>query len=181
MIADHKRPDINAQPVFISALIHAGYRGATMLGMNTIGSRVKLLRKGRKMTQVALAKALGVTQPALSMIETGDTASLSGEMLAGICRELTTTPDFVLYGSGSAENFEAAMQVAEVTRIMHGLTAQAREALLSQARLVAKATNPPAPGAIALDNQSAEPKRSEQQRGQLLNPIIRSGRDRRQS
>lgn len=94
------------------------------------------------MTQTALSKALGISQGAVSMIETGETESLSGEVLAGLCRHLTTTPDFVLFGAGTAEDFESAMQIAEMTSIMHRLPPQAREALLSEARLVARATIP---------------------------------------
>src|SRR6476469_353105 len=111
----HKCADVSMQALNINALIFQNYRAGNMRGMNTIGSRVKLLRKGRQMTQEALAKAIGISQPALSMIESGATESVSGEVLAGLCREITTTSDFVLYGSGTVDDFESAMQIAEVT------------------------------------------------------------------
>jgi hypothetical protein len=53
-----------------------------------------------------------------------------------------TTPDFIMFGAGTDEAFEAEMQIAEVAQIMHLLPDQAREALLTEARLVARATLP---------------------------------------
>jgi transcriptional regulator with XRE-family HTH domain len=163
-----------------------------MGGMNSIGSRVKLLREGRRLTQKALAKAIRISQPALSMIETGATESLSGEVLAGLCRELTTTPDFVLYGSGSLDDFESALQIAEVTSIMHKLPTQARETLLSEARLLARATLP-APShadpfllAAPEDRRHAD-RRTEpnpdrdMRRNELLNPSRGTGKDQRRT
>jgi transcriptional regulator with XRE-family HTH domain len=187
MGSHHKCADARAQVSSINALIFTNYGAGNIGGMNTIGSRVKLLRKGRHMTQEALAKALDITQPALSMIESGKTLSLSGEVLAGLCRELTTTPDFVLYGSGTVDDFESALQIAEVTSIMHKLPAQAREALLSQARLVARATilpprageHMPVPNRREGDRRVSVEAAPELRRNQLLNPSRGTGKERR--
>ena len=43
-----------------------------------IGERVKQLRKAKRMTQTALAKAVGITPSAVSLIESGNTRSLRG-------------------------------------------------------------------------------------------------------
>lgn len=180
MDVDHKRADSDVQAINISALIFRFNHAGTMRGMNTIGSRVKLLREGRRLTQTALAKAVGISQPALSMIENGVTESLSGEVLAGLCRELTTTPDFVLYGSGSLDDFESALQIAEVTSIMHKLPTQARETLLSEARLLARATIAPRPEdkRVGERRKAPEPDRS-LRRNELLNPSRGTGKERR--
>lgn len=137
---DYKPGDRRKQDQTISGLIASIYRAGTVPAMDSLGTRVKQLRVARRMTQVALAKALGISQPALSMIETGATESLSGEVLASMCRELITTPDFLLYGAASEAGFELALQMAEVSSIMQRLPQQAREALLDQARLLARAT-----------------------------------------
>lgn len=138
----HKPADAATQAPFITTLIPGLWELGSIEGMDTLGQRVKALRTSRQLTQTALADKLKVSQAAISMIENSSTMSLSGEVLAGLCRELVTTPDFLLNGAGSEDGHEAAMQIAELVNIMQKLPPQAREALLDSARTVARAVTP---------------------------------------
>lgn len=140
--AQFKRASNAPQGLFSSLLIALDYGGGTMPPMETIGSRVKALRESQRLKQGELAGKLKISQSALSQIENGKTASLSGDVLAKLCAELTTTADFILHGSDTEAGFEAAMQIAEVKSIMTRLPPQARDTLVEQARILARAILP---------------------------------------
>lgn len=139
-------------------LIESDYGWANNGRMESIGGRVRALRTSRHLSQLALAKKLGITQSALSQIENGLTITLSGQVLAGLCEHLTTTSDFILEGADTESGLETAMQIAEVKSIMRKLPAQARETLVSQARLLARAT---IPGGTVGDPYSGSERRAE--------------------
>ena len=69
--------------------------------MNTLGQRIKQARQSRqpKMTQQQLADAVGVSRPAVTQWETGETRSLEGENLFLVARALGVTTDWLLYGT----------------------------------------------------------------------------------
>lgn len=69
---------------------------ATFQGMEAIGERVRALRKRQGLTQVQLAKALGIDQSTLSDIERG--AGFSAEVLVNLAHELGTTPEHIMRG-----------------------------------------------------------------------------------
>jgi len=70
--------------------------------MSTIGQRIKQARLARKprMSQQQLADAVGVSRPAVTQWETGETRALEGENLVRVARALEVTTDWLLYGTG---------------------------------------------------------------------------------
>lgn len=73
------------------------YQGITSTPMGTIGSRIRELRKAHELTQVELAKAVGIDQSTLSDIERG--VNFAADVLYRLCRELDTTAEYVMSGS----------------------------------------------------------------------------------
>jgi transcriptional regulator with XRE-family HTH domain len=69
----------------------------------TPGARIRHARKLRKMSQPQLAKAVGITQPSLSLIETGETKEISGPVLVSLCTTLDIRPQWVIAGQGQME------------------------------------------------------------------------------
>jgi transcriptional regulator with XRE-family HTH domain len=107
--------------------------------METIGSRIKGLRKSKHLTQGELAKRIGIKQPSLSLIESGGTVTIAGTTLAALCSELTTTPSFIMLGVEDGDAHETAMQEAELIAIFRALPRQAQDALIHSARTVKEA------------------------------------------
>lgn len=66
--------------------------------MSTIGARIRQLRKGKKLTQVALAARVGIDQSTLSLLETNESTDMMGNTLARMCQELHTTAEFLMFG-----------------------------------------------------------------------------------
>ena len=66
--------------------------------METVGTRVKSLRKSKSLTQKQLADKCGISQPSLAKIELNGTESPKGYVLDALARELRTTTGFILYG-----------------------------------------------------------------------------------
>lgn len=102
--------------------------------MNTIGKRIRARRKALGLTQVDLAVAAGVKQNTLSDIETGKTAEMEGSTLAGLCRELRLTPEYLVFGHGEAEDTDLAMIESEMVAIIRSISPEQREMLLGMAR-----------------------------------------------
>lgn len=101
-----------------------------MPGMDTIGSRVRALRKKRGLKQVALAQMAGITQGSLSLIENNETGVPAGDTIAGLCRALRTTPDFLIAGAGDPDSIEAAMQEHELVYLWRSLPQVGRQLVL---------------------------------------------------
>lgn len=102
--------------------------------MDTIGSRIKARRKKLGLTQVDLAVAIGIKQPSLSDIENNVTQDMAATTLAGLCRELRVTPEFVVFGNGIAEVADLAMLESEVVYIIRNISPDQRDMLLGMAR-----------------------------------------------
>ncbi len=68
-----------------------------------IGQRIKQARLARKpkITQQQLADAVGVSRPAVTQWETGETKALEGENLDRVARALGVTTEWLLYGASS--------------------------------------------------------------------------------
>jgi transcriptional regulator with XRE-family HTH domain len=115
--------------------------------MDTIGSRVRLLRKKRRLTQAQLADLVGISQGSLSLIEKDKTAVPAGTTVSAMCRVLMTTPDFLIAGAGDPDSIEAAMQEHELVYLWRDLPEEARRLVLENAQSVkrafAKAAPPP--------------------------------------
>jgi transcriptional regulator with XRE-family HTH domain len=116
-----------------------------MRRMSTIGERVRALRKKRGYSQVELAALAGITQGSLSLIERNETAVPAGGTLAGLCRALQTTPDFLIAGGGGdPESIESAMQEHELVYLWRSLPPAARRLVLDNANAVRQAFPPTA-------------------------------------
>ena len=73
--------------------------------MNTLGERVRSLRRLRQFTQAQLAEAAGITPQAVSDLETGKTHNTG--YLSELARALDTTAEFLRYGNQVAEESPA--------------------------------------------------------------------------
>ena len=73
--------------------------------METIGMRVRLMRKELKLTQEQLAQRLGIGKAALSMIETGK-AGLSQRNKNILVQDFNLNPDWLESGEGKMFNAE---------------------------------------------------------------------------
>ncbi len=73
--------------------------------METIGERVRLIRKQLDLTQEQLAQRLGIGKAALSMIETGK-AGLSTRNKNILVQDLNVNPDWIDTGKGRMFNAE---------------------------------------------------------------------------
>jgi len=77
------------------------YDWTTLLWVETIGQRIRELRKIRGLTQVQLAKAIGIDQSTLSDIERG--SGFSAEILLGFSESPGASPEFIMRGKEGNE------------------------------------------------------------------------------
>lgn len=110
--------------------------------MDTIGKRVRARRKQLELTQVDLSLRAGIKQPTLSQIEKDQTKEMEASTLAGLCRELMLTPDYLIFGVGEAGDAELAVIEAELLFILRSVPKSKQEALMDVARAM---YTPPAP------------------------------------
>ena len=110
--------------------------------MDTIGSRVTLLREKRGLNQTQLAKAAGIAQGSLSLIEKNLTKMPAGDTLAALCKVLRTTPDFLIAGAGDPDSIDAAIQEHELVFLWRDLPEDARRLVLENAHSVRRAFAP---------------------------------------
>ncbi len=73
--------------------------------METVGERVRLMRKQLDMTQEQMAQRLGIGKAALSMIETGK-ARLSARNKNILVQDFNVNPDWIETGDGKMFNAE---------------------------------------------------------------------------
>lgn len=73
--------------------------------MQTIGTRIRKRRKSLKLTQVELAKAIGVSGPSVTQWEKDDSMPKSDNARA-LCEVLKTNWEWVRYGKGSPDDIE---------------------------------------------------------------------------
>lgn len=107
--------------------------------MTTIGQRVRTLRKLRGYSQVQLSALAGITQGSLSLIERDETAMPAGDTLAGLCKALRTTPDFLVAGGGDPDSIESAIQEHELVFLWRDLPEDARRLVIENAHAVSRA------------------------------------------
>lgn len=75
-----------------------------MDALNSFGLRLRHARKRRdNMPQMALAKAVGVTQPSISDLESGETKEVSGPLLIRIAKVLRVRPEWLVTGEQPME------------------------------------------------------------------------------
>ena len=106
---------------------------------------ISSLRVARRLTQAALAKLLGVSQSAISQIETGKTVSLSGDVLAGLCQHLHIAPQFLIDDDATIGTDIGIME-AEVLYLFRSMNTDRRRAAILMLRGLAAApeSTPPA-------------------------------------
>lgn len=103
----------------------------------SIAERVQSLRKNAKLTQKQLANRVGIKQPSLSAIETGDTLEISGTVLLALARELRANPEWILYGRGNPHgSVELSADEKEMLDAWRALGTDSRSAVLQMARLL---------------------------------------------
>lgn len=72
--------------------------------MSEIGTRIYNLRDYHNMTKQALAAKLGISASQLSRIESGQTATVSSDILIGLAKEFDVSADYILGLSPTKEN-----------------------------------------------------------------------------
>lgn len=97
------------------------------------------MRKKRGYNQVELARLAGITQGSLSLIERNETAIPAGDTVAGLCKALLTTPDFLIAGGGDPDSIASAMQEHELVFLWRSLSEDARGLVLENAHAVKRA------------------------------------------
>lgn len=102
------------------------------LHMPTIGKRIEALRIAKGLSQTALAKRVGISQPSLSNIEKDKTETLRGETLAGLCAALDVSPDVILRGRG--RDPESILFERELVAAWREMTPEDQQHLLAVAR-----------------------------------------------
>jgi len=78
------------------------------LAMETMGDRIRQLRKARALTQDAFAKLVGVTKSAVSQWEDGSTKNLKLATFLRACEVLVTDPEYLIWGDDRAPSGGAA-------------------------------------------------------------------------
>lgn len=100
--------------------------------MNTLGTRLRRARKDARMSQVTLAKYVGVTQPTISDLEKGVSKDMDASTLIGVTRALNIRPDWLMLGEEPMRDF--ADDVVEVVSLFRALVPSNRAALLAAGR-----------------------------------------------
>jgi transcriptional regulator with XRE-family HTH domain len=103
---------------------------------------VRALRLKRGLKQAVLAEMVGITQGSLSLIENDKTEVPAGETLAGLCKALKTTPDFIIAGGGDPDSIESAMQEHELVYLWRSLPEAGRQMVIDAAHSAARVLKP---------------------------------------
>lgn len=113
--------------------------------METTGQRIRATREKKGISQVALARAVGIKPPSLSEIERGETKRPSGEVLVKIAHSLGVTPDYLLTGKIGAASPDGRLLIPVTLReelcveLFKKLTQEEQEELLNELRSKADA------------------------------------------
>ena len=111
--------------------------------MSTIGQRIEQLRVMRRLSQQELADEIGIKQPSMSDIVHDKTKTISGKTLAGLCRVLHTTPDYIMFGAGSDQDDQELVLIeAEILTLLRSTTPENRESALRSVRGIAVPSAP---------------------------------------
>ena len=111
--------------------------------MTTIGSRVRHLRKLRGYNQEALAALVGISQGSLSLIERDNTEMPSGATLAGLCKHLRTTPEYLLSGVEDPSSIENSAAEHELLHLWRAMPEDGRQLVMQNAIAVHRVFKPP--------------------------------------
>ena len=100
------------------------------------------MRLKRGLKQAALAAMAGITQGSLSLIENNQTDMPAGDTVAGLCKALRTTPEFLIAGAGDPDSIENAILEHELVFLWRELPEEARRLVLENAHSVKRAFTP---------------------------------------
>lgn len=125
-----------------------------MAGRDT-GFRLRHVRKLRKLTQVQLAKASGVTQASVSDLERGESKSFKGTTLVSIAQTLGVSPDWLASGKGPMElqDHPLSPEAVRVARDWEALAPEIRKSLADTIHNLATAARSFGP---AVDDERVE-------------------------
>lgn len=104
--------------------------------MTAMGDRINELREQKGYKQAELAKKVGISGPSLSEIENGHTKALKDHTLFGLCRHLSTTADYILYGDSAQAGIALAAMEAELLFTIRSISPEKRVALMEYARFL---------------------------------------------
>ncbi|MDH0475551.1 LexA family protein [Aeromonas veronii] len=80
--------------------------------VESVGDRIRRLRKSLGLTQVKLAQMLGIKAPSVVQWES-DKTNLSGENLLNAAKLFGVTPDYILYGGEIEQSAAPNMEMAQ--------------------------------------------------------------------
>ena len=103
--------------------------------MDTMGNRIRGLRKARGLSQVELAKKIGISQGSLSDLENNVTKSGYGSTITALCSFLETNAKWLETGKGHPGPQQILeIDQLEIVQIWMELPQSLRETMLNQAR-----------------------------------------------
>lgn len=105
-----------------------------MIDYSVIGSRIKLARKNKGMTQNSLSEILNVSPEYISRLESG-TAKINLEMMVKIAGILSVEPEGFLSGATEASSNYLSAELNECLKVC---TPKKIEAILKMARVISE-------------------------------------------
>lgn len=107
--------------------------------MLDLGRRIRALRKEQRISQVTLAKMVGVSQSAIAQLETGTIQTVKANHLLRLSAALRTNPYYLMTGKGAKTDPSAggAEASAELVAIFENLSDENRAAILAAAKALA--------------------------------------------
>lgn len=114
---------------YFTSLVLAGFVGGHItidildnhMALDTVGDRLKFARTRKKMTQLQLADAIGITDTAISQIERGYSKSFSGANLLRAAAVLDVNPLWLVEGKGEIDSALTATK-SEVLDLLGSLS-----------------------------------------------------------
>lgn len=102
----------------------------------TIGDRIRYLREVKEIKQVELAKRIGLSQAAISNLETDSSRKPSAPTLMKLAAVLECNPQWIIDGKGDPFSWAPVTKESEVEllRLYKHMTPGARLAILAAAR-----------------------------------------------
>lgn len=101
----------------------------------SVGDRLRLLMKQKGLTQVSLAKLIGLTQPAISNLVTDDSRQPSASTLLSLANALEVNPQWILDGIGEPSSWSSVTDARQLQLLHHyvSLSPKKRAALMAVA------------------------------------------------
>lgn len=91
-------------------------RGGTLPLMETMGSRITMLREARGLSTPDLAKAIGVTRALVWQWEKDIVKNIRPENFIRLCHALGVTPEYLVWGPADKGNDDAARKIPRAPR-----------------------------------------------------------------